>query len=70
MNKPTGSRQLVVGTYTESLAHVDGKADGILAAQLDGATLDATTTLAEVRNPSWVARRPMRAIRRRERSPC
>jgi 6-phosphogluconolactonase len=54
VNNFHGSRQLIVGTYTESLAHVDGKADGILAAQLNGATLGATTTLAEVRNPSWV----------------
>jgi len=48
------SRSMIIGTYTEKLAHVDGKAPGILGAKYhDGAVADVTV-LAEVRNPSWL----------------
>ncbi|HUO35358.1 MAG TPA: lactonase family protein [Candidatus Acidoferrum sp.] len=45
---------LVIGTYTETLAHVDGHARGILSATFDGVSLSEPTVEAEVRNPSWV----------------
>jgi 6-phosphogluconolactonase len=53
MNAPTS--RLLVGTYTEKLPHVDGKAAGILGAPYDGDTIDGSAVLAEVRNPSWLA---------------
>lgn len=50
----TQTHQLLIGTYTEKLPHVDGKADGILGASYDAGTISASKVLAEVRNPSWV----------------
>ncbi|HXR44440.1 MAG TPA: lactonase family protein [Pseudolysinimonas sp.] len=47
--------RLLIGTYTEKLPHVDGKADGILGSEYDASgALSPTTVLAEVRNPSWL----------------
>lgn len=48
--------QLVIGTYTERLPDVDGKADGILVASFDHAsgTIGPVTTAAAVRNPSYL----------------
>lgn len=48
------AQSLLIGTYTEKLPHVDGHADGILAADYDGASLHGPTLQATVRNPSWV----------------
>jgi 6-phosphogluconolactonase len=48
---------LLVGTYTETLPHVTGTADGILGATYDpltGAVSDVTV-LARTRNPSYLA---------------
>ena len=49
--------QLIIGTYTEQLPHVDGKADGILTASFDEASgsIGPVTTAAVVRNPSYLA---------------
>jgi 6-phosphogluconolactonase len=46
--------ELLIGTYTQSLPHVDGKADGILSARLDGHDLVDVALAAKVANPSWV----------------
>jgi len=48
-------RTLLIGTYTEKLAHVDGHAEGILAAQFADGSLSNLTVAAELRNPSWVS---------------
>jgi 6-phosphogluconolactonase len=49
--------QLVIGTYTERLPHVNGTAEGILTARLDEATgvIGAVRTAARARNPSYLA---------------
>ncbi|HXT91891.1 MAG TPA: beta-propeller fold lactonase family protein, partial [Trebonia sp.] len=49
--------QLIIGTYTEQLPHVNGKADGILTASFDEASgsVGQVTTAAAARNPSYVA---------------
>ena len=48
---------LIIGTYTEQLPHVNGKADGILAASFDPASgsIGPVTSLAAARNPSYLA---------------
>jgi 6-phosphogluconolactonase len=47
---------LIIGTYTEELPHVRGKADGILAAGFDPASgrVGPIGTLTEARNPSYL----------------
>jgi 6-phosphogluconolactonase len=45
---------LLIGTYTESLPHVDGRADGILTARFGGEGLTGIELAARVTNPSWV----------------
>lgn len=49
--------QLIVGTYTEPLPHVNGKADGILGASFDPASgrVGPVSSLAAARNPSYLA---------------
>ena len=48
---------LIIGTYTEQLPHVDGKADGILTASFDPANgrIGPVTSLTAARNPSYLA---------------
>jgi 6-phosphogluconolactonase len=48
---------LIIGTYTEELPHVRGKADGILAASFDPASgrIGPVGSLVPARNPSYVA---------------
>ena len=46
--------RLLLGTYTEKLPHVDGKAAGILSAGYEHDALAGTETAATVRNPSWL----------------
>jgi 6-phosphogluconolactonase len=48
---------LIIGTYTEQLPHVDGKADGLLTASFDPASgrIGPVTALAAARNPSYLA---------------
>ncbi|MFF1571574.1 lactonase family protein [Leifsonia sp. NPDC058292] len=45
---------LLIGTYTQHLPHVDGRADGILAAVFDGAGIEDVRLAAAADNPSWV----------------
>ena len=51
---------LIIGTYTEQLPHVDGKADGVLTASFDPATgrIGPVTALTAARNPSYLATSP------------
>jgi 6-phosphogluconolactonase len=49
------ARDLLIGTYTQQLPHVDGHADGILSARLDGDAVVDVAVAAETVNPSWVA---------------
>jgi 6-phosphogluconolactonase len=48
---------LIIGTYTEQLPHVHGKADGVLTASFDPASgrIGPVTSLAAARNPSYLA---------------
>jgi 6-phosphogluconolactonase len=47
--------ELIIGTYTEPMPHVDGKAEGILSCRFDGATLGSPRLLARTRNPTYLA---------------
>ena len=53
---PLGSRQLIIGTYTERLPFVTGTAPGILACTFAGGLIGEPALLARARNPSWVTR--------------
>ena len=48
---------LIIGTYTEPLPHVHGKADGVLTASFDPASgrIGPVSSLAAARNPSYLA---------------
>jgi 6-phosphogluconolactonase len=48
---------LIIGTYTEQLPHVHGKADGVLTASFDPASgrIGPVTSLTAARNPSYLA---------------
>jgi 6-phosphogluconolactonase len=48
---------LIIGTYTEQLPHVHGKADGVLTASFDpeSGRIGPVTSLAAARNPSYLA---------------
>lgn len=50
----TELQSLVIGTYTQKMAHVDGHAAGILSAKFGGSSISAPVTEAEVPNPSWL----------------
>lgn len=52
------AHDLVIGTYTERLPHVDGHAEGVLAARFDGTEVADVVVAARVANPSWVAVTP------------
>lgn len=47
-------RELIIGTYTERLPHVDGKAEGVLSCSFDGTTVGPYRVLAGTRNPSFI----------------
>lgn len=49
------AHDLLIGTYTQRLPHVDGHADGVLSAHFDGTAVVEVAVAAEVPNPSWVA---------------
>jgi 6-phosphogluconolactonase len=50
----SGAQELIVGTYTERLPHVDGQAEGILACRFEDGTIGPVRLLAPTRNPSFV----------------
>ncbi|WP_431278968.1 lactonase family protein [Leifsonia poae] len=45
---------LLIGTYTETLPHVDGHADGVVSAIFDGDIVVEATVAAKLTNPSWL----------------
>jgi 6-phosphogluconolactonase len=51
---PSPIEHLIIGTYTERLPHVAGKALGILSTSFDGAAIAPAAVAAKVRNPSWL----------------
>jgi 6-phosphogluconolactonase len=48
------SAELIIGTYTERLPHVDGQADGILSCRYQDGTIGPVRLLARTRNPSFL----------------
>ena len=50
--------ELIIGTYTERLPHVNGKAEGILSCRYDGGTIGPVRVLAATRNPSFLVVSP------------
>lgn len=52
------SHQLLIGTYTQSLPHVDGHAEGLLGGVFDGTSVSDVAVVAPLVNPSWVAASP------------
>ncbi len=65
--KPTpapATLQIFVGTYTEKLGHVDGKATGIYTCQLDTitGTLTVTDSVTDIANPSYVTLSPDKKV--------
>jgi len=50
--------ELLIGTYTENLPHVDGHAEGVLSARFDGTSVLDAEVAARVTNPSWLAVAP------------
>ncbi|MFC4243158.1 lactonase family protein [Gryllotalpicola reticulitermitis] len=48
------SSSLLIGTYTDKLAHVDGKADGILRASYSEGGVGDAVVAAKITNPSWL----------------
>jgi 6-phosphogluconolactonase len=51
----SGAQELIVGTYTERLPHVDGQAEGILSCRFEDGKIGPVRVLARTRNPSFVA---------------
>lgn len=49
------AHDLLIGTYTQRLPHVDGHAEGVLSARFDGTAVVDVAVAAAVPNPSWVA---------------
>lgn len=54
MQQDPHHQELIVGTYTETLPHVEGKAEGILSCSFDGTTVGPPRVLARTRNPSFI----------------
>jgi 6-phosphogluconolactonase len=50
--------ELIIGTYTERLPHVDGQAEGILSCRYEAGTIGPVRVLARIRNPSFLVVSP------------
>ena len=50
--------ELIIGTYTESLPHVNGQAAGILSCRYEAGTIGPVRVLARTRNPSFLVLSP------------
>ena len=50
--------ELIIGTYTERLPHVDGQAEGILSCRYEDGTIGPVRVLAPTRNPSFLVVSP------------
>ncbi len=53
-DRPVTAPQLLVGTYTERLPHVNGTAPGILGCAYHDGVTGAPALLIQARNPSWL----------------
>ena len=49
------AHELIIGTYTERLLHVTGRAEGILSCRYDGGVVGKPRGLAVTNNPSYLA---------------
>lgn len=60
MSSPASSspEELIIGTYTERLPHVDGQAEGILSCRYEAGTIGPVRILARTRNPSFLVVSP------------
>ena len=60
MSSPASSspEELIIGTYTERLPHVDGQAEGILSCRYAAGTIGPPRVLARTRNPSFLVLSP------------
>jgi 6-phosphogluconolactonase len=60
MPSPASSspEELIIGTYTERLPHVDGHAEGILSCPYEAGTIGPVRVLARTRNPSFLVVSP------------
>jgi 6-phosphogluconolactonase len=47
--------ELIIGTYTQPMPHVDGKGEGILSCRFEGASIGPVRVLAPARNPTYLA---------------
>lgn len=52
--------RLLIGTYTQDLPHVAGRAKGLLSATFDGTSVGEVAVAAPLTNPSWVTASPDR----------
>ena len=50
----SSAEELIIGTYTERLPHVDGKAEGILSCRFEAGAIGPVRLLARTRNPSFL----------------
>jgi 6-phosphogluconolactonase len=54
----SSAEELIIGTYTERLPHVDGQAEGILSCRYEAGTIGPVRVLASTRNPSFLVISP------------
>jgi 6-phosphogluconolactonase len=54
----SSAAELIIGTYTERLPHVDGQAEGILSCRYEAGTIGSPRVLARTRNPSFLVVSP------------
>jgi 6-phosphogluconolactonase len=54
----SSTEELIIGTYTERLPHVDGHAEGILSCPYEAGTIGPVRVLARTRNPSFLVVSP------------
>jgi 6-phosphogluconolactonase len=54
----SSAEELIIGTYTERLPHVDGQAEGILSCRYEAGTIGPARVLARTRNPSFLVVSP------------
>lgn len=54
----SSAAELIIGTYTERLPHVNGQAGGILSCRYEAGTIGPARVLARTRNPSFLVLSP------------
>ena len=53
---------ILIGTYTQRLAHVNGHARGIMQAKLERGALSDVVLAAPMENPSWIIAHPTKPV--------